>query len=34
MPFKVRTESNLLKSLRILNIRMELTEDEQKYYLK
>jgi hypothetical protein len=33
MPFKVRTESNLLKSLRILNIRMELTEDEQKYYL-
>jgi hypothetical protein len=33
MAFKVRTESDLLKCLRILNLRMELTEDEKKYYL-
>lgn len=33
MAFKERTESDLLKCLRILNIRMELTEDEKKYYL-
>jgi hypothetical protein len=33
MAFKDRTESNLLKCLRILNIRMELTEDERRYYL-
>jgi hypothetical protein len=32
MPFKARTESVLLKILRILNTRGDLTEDEQKYY--
>jgi hypothetical protein len=33
MAFKVRTESDLLKCLRIINLRMELTKDEKKYYL-
>jgi hypothetical protein len=33
MVFKERIESDLLKCLRILNVRMELTEDEKKYYI-
>jgi hypothetical protein len=33
MSFKARTESLELKILRILNTRMDLTEDKQKYYL-
>lgn len=33
MPFKARTESLELKILRILNKRMELPENKQKYYL-
>jgi hypothetical protein len=33
MPYKVRTESALLKSLRILNSRMNLSAEEKKYYL-
>jgi hypothetical protein len=33
MPYKARSESVVLKTLRILNKRMKLTEDEQKYYL-
>ncbi|MDP4087521.1 MAG: nuclease-related domain-containing protein [Bacillota bacterium] len=33
MPFKARTESNELKTLRILNTRMELSAEEQKHYL-
>lgn len=33
MPYKKRSESVVLKTLRILNKRMKLTEDEQRYYL-
>jgi hypothetical protein len=33
MPFKARTESHELLLLRILNTRIKLTEDVQKYYL-
>jgi hypothetical protein len=33
MAYKARTESLLLKSLRILNTRMELTKDDRIYYL-
>jgi hypothetical protein len=33
MAFKERTESDLLKCLRILNLRMDLAEDEKQYYL-
>ncbi|WML48996.1 nuclease-related domain-containing protein [Neobacillus sp. PS3-34] len=33
MPFKSRTEPEKLKILRVLNSRMNLTADEQKYYL-
>ncbi|MCM2535789.1 NERD domain-containing protein [Neobacillus pocheonensis] len=33
MPFKARTESIELKILRILDLQMNLTVDEQKYYL-
>jgi hypothetical protein len=33
MPYKARMESNLLKILRILNTRMDLTVDVQKYYV-
>jgi hypothetical protein len=33
MPYKGRSESIVLKTLRILNKRMKLTEDEQRYYL-
>ncbi|MDP4162651.1 MAG: nuclease-related domain-containing protein, partial [Bacillota bacterium] len=33
MLLKARTESDLLKILRILNTRMELTTEAQKYYL-
>jgi hypothetical protein len=32
MAYKDRSESVLLKTLRILNTRMELTEDDQRYY--
>jgi hypothetical protein len=32
MPFKERTEPKLLKRLRILNTRMDLTEDMKNYY--
>ncbi|MDR7078978.1 hypothetical protein J2Y03_004035 [Neobacillus niacini] len=33
MPFKARSESLVLKTLRILSKRMKLTADEQRYYL-
>ncbi|MEC1522187.1 nuclease-related domain-containing protein [Neobacillus niacini] len=33
MPYKARSESVLLKTLRILNKRMKLTDDEHRYYL-
>jgi hypothetical protein len=33
MPYKIRTESEELKKLRILNARMELTPDDKQYYL-
>lgn len=33
MPYKSRSESFVLKVLRILNKRMKLTEDDQRYYL-
>jgi hypothetical protein len=32
MPYKARSESIVLKTLRILNKRMKLTEDDQRYY--
>jgi hypothetical protein len=32
-PYKARSESLILKVLRILNKRMKLTEDDQRYYL-
>lgn len=32
MPYKARSESVVLKTLRILNKRMKLTEDDQRYY--
>lgn len=32
MPYKARSESFVLKVLRILNKRMKLTEDDQRYY--
>lgn len=33
MPFKGRVESDELKMLRILNTRMELSEEEKRHYL-
>lgn len=33
MPFKDRTESDELKTLRIINTRMDLSEDKYTYYL-
>src|SRR5262245_16870868 len=33
MPFKARVESDELKMLRILNTRMELSEEEKRHYL-
>ena len=32
MPYKARSESVVLKTLRLLNKRMKLTEDDQRYY--